>query len=74
MARIVLTLALTWLVVRGLDGKVSRAGLAACVVGLLLTWTLTDHSRTGVQAWLGVPAATVHLLAMALWLGGLARC
>jgi copper transport protein len=42
------------------------------VVGLLLTWTLTDHSRTGVQAWLGVPAATVHLLAMTLWLGGLA--
>jgi copper transport protein len=42
------------------------------VVGLLLTWTLTDHSRTGVQTWLGVPAASVHLLAMTLWLGGLA--
>ena len=42
------------------------------MLGLLLTWTLTDHSRTGVQTWLGVPAATVHLLAMALWLGGLA--
>jgi copper transport protein len=46
-------------------------GLGACVVGLLLTWTLTDHSRTGVQTWLGVPAASVHLLAMTLWLGGL---
>jgi copper transport protein len=47
-------------------------GAAACAVALLFTWTLTDHSRTGVQAWLGVPAATVHLLAMALWFGGLA--
>jgi len=47
-------------------------GAAACAVGLLLTWTLTDHSRTGVQVWLGIPAATVHLLAMTLWLGGLA--
>ena len=37
----------------------------------MLTWTLADHSRTGVQPWLGVPAASVHLLAMALWLGGL---
>ena len=46
--------------------------LGVCVVALALTWTLTDHSRTGVQAWLGVPAATVHLLAMALWFGGLA--
>jgi copper transport protein len=72
VARIVLALVLTWLIGRGLDGKVSRPGLAACVAGLLLTWTLTDHSRTGVQPWLGVPAATAHLLAMALWLGGLA--
>ena len=48
------------------------SGWARASLGLLLTWTLTDHSRTGVQAWLGVPAATVHLLAMALWFGGLA--
>ncbi|HWK29723.1 MAG TPA: copper resistance protein CopC [Solirubrobacter sp.] len=47
-------------------------GAAACALGLLVTWTLTDHSRTGVQTWLGVPAATVHLAAMALWFGGLA--
>jgi copper transport protein len=69
LARIMLTLVFTWSVARP---RVSRAGLAACAVGLALTWTLTDHSRTGVQAWLGVPAATVHLLAMALWFGGLA--
>jgi copper transport protein len=74
IARIVLTLVLTWLVGRALrpDGRVNRIGLAACVVGLALTWTLTDHSRTGVQVWLGIPAASAHLLAMSLWLGGLA--
>ncbi len=44
---------------------------AVCALGLILTWTLTDHSRTGVQTWLGVPVASVHLLAMALWFGGL---
>jgi copper transport protein len=46
-------------------------GAAVCAFALLLTWTLTDHSRTGVQTWLGVPVASVHLAAMALWFGGL---
>ncbi|MFU8876169.1 copper resistance protein CopC [Micromonospora sp. SL4-19] len=40
-------------------------------VALTLTWTLTDHAQTGVQTWLAVPATSLHLLAMALWLGGL---
>ncbi|MFJ8581043.1 copper resistance CopC/CopD family protein [Micromonospora sp. NPDC093277] len=40
-------------------------------VALTLTWTLTDHSQTGVQTWLAVPATSLHLLAMSLWLGGL---
>ena len=62
------------LVARALRRPSRGAAIAAgaCAVGILATWTLTDHSRTGVQTWLGVPAATVHLLAMALWLGGLA--
>ena len=74
IARILLALAFTFLVERALrpGGTVNRVGLAACVVGLVLTWTLTDHSRTGVQVWLGIPAASAHLLAMSLWLGGLA--
>jgi copper transport protein len=59
-----------WPVGRSAGGQTPL--IVACVVGLALTWTLTDHSRTGVQPWLGVPAATVHLLAMALWFGGLA--
>ena len=68
------------LLLAGLLGQILRegrsrgllVGAAVCVLAMLLTWTLTDHSRTGVQVWLGIPAATLHLLAMALWLGGLA--
>jgi copper transport protein len=40
-------------------------------VALMLTWTLADHAQTGEQTWLAVPATSLHLLAMALWLGGL---
>jgi copper transport protein len=74
LVRLLLTAAFALLVARALRrpsrGAMPAAG--ACVLGILATWTLTDHSRTGVQTWLGVPAATVHLLAMVLWLGGLA--
>ncbi|MFF4771592.1 copper resistance CopC/CopD family protein [Microtetraspora fusca] len=47
------------------------AAAAAGAVALTLTWTLADHAQTGVQTWLAVPATSLHLLAMALWLGGL---
>ncbi|GII51950.1 transport integral membrane protein [Planotetraspora thailandica] len=51
---------------------VGVAGLgAACAVALPFTWTLADHAQTGEQTWLAVPATSLHLLAMALWLGGL---
>jgi copper transport protein len=66
VARIVLAVAFLVLLLRGL-----RVPAALCGVALIFTWTLVDHSRTGVQTWLGVPAASVHLLAMALWFGGL---
>jgi len=66
VARIVLTLVFLVLLVRGL-----RLPAALCGVALIFTWTLVDHSRTGVQTWLGVPAASAHLLAMAIWFGGL---
>ncbi|MEV4808690.1 copper resistance CopC/CopD family protein [Micromonospora avicenniae] len=44
---------------------------AVGAIALPLTWTLTDHAQTGLQTWLAVPATSLHLLAMALWLGGL---
>ncbi|MDA0180467.1 copper resistance protein CopC/CopD [Solirubrobacter phytolaccae] len=66
VARLLLTAGFVVLVTRP---QVTAASV--CAVGLTLTWTLADHSRTGVQPWLGVPAASLHLLAMGLWLGGL---
>ncbi len=66
VARIVLAVAFAALLVRGW-----RIPAALCGVALVFTWTLVDHSRTGVQVWLGVPAASAHLLAMAIWFGGL---
>ncbi|MEU8263159.1 CopD family protein [Micromonospora sp. NPDC048999] len=80
VARLVIVLALGvvfGIAVRPSDGvgRVGRMVLSAVaavgVVGLMLTWTLADHAQTGVQTWLAVPAAGLHLLAMALWLGGL---
>jgi copper transport protein len=66
VARIVLALAFLVLLLRGW-----RIPAALCGLALIFTWTLVDHSRTGVQTWLGVPAASAHLLAMAIWFGGL---
>jgi copper transport protein len=75
MVRIALAVAFAMLVAlalrRGTRDPAIAVPAAACVFGLIATWTLTDHSRTGVQTWLGVPVASLHLLAMALWFGGL---
>jgi copper transport protein len=65
--RILLALAFLSLLLRRLPFPFA----VACAVALVFTWTLTDHSQTGVQTWLGVPVASVHLLAVALWFGGL---
>ncbi|MGN6753675.1 MAG: copper resistance CopC/CopD family protein [Intrasporangium sp.] len=54
--------------------RVARAWATAYAVlaaGLPLTWTLADHAQSGDQVAIAVPATTLHLLAMALWLGGL---
>ncbi len=74
LVRLALTAVFALLVARALRRPDRRLLIAAgaCVIGLIATWTLTDHSRTGVQTWLGVPAASAHLLAMTLWFGGLA--
>jgi copper transport protein len=75
VVRLLLGMLFAGLVGQALREGVSRGlvcGAGACAVALLFTWTLADHSRTGVQTWLGVPVASVHLLAMSLWLGGLA--
>jgi len=54
-----------------LVGRQQAKAAAVVAVALTFTWTLADHSRTGVQPWLGIPAASLHLLAMGVWFGGL---
>ncbi|MEU3858033.1 copper resistance protein CopC [Streptomyces sp. NPDC028722] len=51
------------------------AGLAAAAVlavALSLTWSASDHASAGIQVPAAIVSATLHLLAMAAWLGGLA--
>ncbi|MFE0804402.1 copper resistance CopC/CopD family protein [Streptomyces sp. NPDC058834] len=53
-----------------------RAPLAAAVgaalaVGLALTWAAAEHAAAGVQVPVAVTSAVLHLLATAVWLGGL---
>ncbi|MFF0725133.1 copper resistance CopC/CopD family protein [Streptomyces sp. NPDC004134] len=48
----------------GLGGGVVAVGLAA-------TWGMAEHASTGIQPWLAVPMTMLHLLAVAVWLGGL---
>jgi copper transport protein len=46
-------------------GTVVAAGIAA-------TWALSEHASTGVQPVVAMPVDVLHLLAVAVWLGGLA--
>ncbi|MFJ6380005.1 FixH family protein [Kitasatospora sp. NPDC092039] len=49
-------------------------GVAGLVLAVALsaTWVGADHASVGIQVWLALPLGILHLLAMALWLGGLA--
>ncbi|MEY9938068.1 copper resistance protein CopC [Streptacidiphilus sp. MAP5-3] len=45
---------------------------AVLAVAIALTWPLGDHASVGMQVPLAITSDTVHVLAMGLWLGGLA--
>lgn len=45
--------------------------VTALAVGLALTWAAAEHASAGVQVPLAMTSSVLHLLAMALWLGGL---
>ncbi|MFS8203247.1 copper resistance CopC/CopD family protein (plasmid) [Streptomyces sp. CWNU-52B] len=47
-----------------IGGFVVAAGLAA-------TWAMAEHASTGLQTGVAMPADVLHLLAVAVWLGGL---
>lgn len=49
-----------------------RAGLVLVTgAALAITWSLTNHSVTGAQIAVSLPVDAIHLVAMAVWLGGL---
>nr|WP_199566887.1 copper resistance protein CopC [Streptomyces triticagri] len=47
-------------------------GGAVVAIGLAATWALAEHASTGIQTALAMPVDVLHLLGVALWLGGLA--
>ncbi|MFD7706875.1 copper resistance CopC/CopD family protein [Streptomyces sp. NPDC059786] len=51
-------------------GVVVSGGLLA--VGLAGTWAAAEHASAGIQVPVAMTSAVLHLLAMAVWLGGLA--
>ncbi|WP_458244644.1 CopD family protein [Streptomyces sp. MAI_2237] len=45
--------------------------LTALAVALALTWAAAEHASAGIQVPLAMTSSVLHLLAMAVWLGGL---
>ncbi|MET7695578.1 copper resistance protein CopC [Streptomyces sp. NPDC005483] len=57
------------------ESGLSRAWQAAggaLAVGLALTWAAAEHASAGIQVPVAMTSAVLHVLAMAVWLGGLA--
>lgn len=46
-------------------------GGGVVAIGLATTWALAEHASTGLQTGIAMPVDVAHLLAVALWLGGL---
>ncbi|MFF3754811.1 copper resistance CopC/CopD family protein [Streptomyces sp. NPDC002018] len=47
------------------------AGGTVVAAGIAATWALSEHASTGIQTGLAMPVDVLHLLAVAVWLGGL---
>ncbi|WP_408052958.1 copper resistance CopC/CopD family protein [Streptomyces sp. HO565] len=52
-------------------GPLTTAAGAALAVGLALTWAAAEHAVAGPQVPVAVTSSVLHLLATAVWLGGL---
>ncbi|WP_085211465.1 copper resistance CopC/CopD family protein [Streptomyces sp. Amel2xC10] len=75
LARLVLLAAAAVLLLRQSRRETpSRAGLATgavLAVGLALTWAGAEHASAGIQVPAAMTSSVLHLLAMAVWMGGL---
>ncbi|WP_328353904.1 copper resistance protein CopC/CopD [Streptomyces sp. NBC_00445] len=49
----------------------ARVAGVLLAVGLAVTWAAAEHASAGLQVPVAIPVAVLHLLAMAVWLGGL---
>ncbi|MEU6353781.1 copper resistance protein CopC [Streptomyces sp. NPDC047072] len=76
LARLALLLVAALFVVRLLRRepltRAWRALGAVLAVGLALTWAAAEHASAGIQVPVAMTSAVLHVLAMAVWLGGLA--
>ncbi|MEU9207735.1 copper resistance protein CopC [Streptomyces sp. NPDC048415] len=54
-----------------LPGRRALGVSGALVLGLAATWAAAEHASAGIQVPVAVASAMLHLLAMAVWLGGL---
>ncbi|WEH16901.1 copper resistance protein CopC [Streptomyces sp. VNUA24] len=76
LARLVLLAAGALLLVRvrrrgNVWGRGALAGGALLSVGLAGTWAAAEHASAGIQVPVAMTSSVLHLLAMAVWLGGL---
>ncbi|MFE3033733.1 copper resistance CopC/CopD family protein [Streptomyces canus] len=78
LVRLALLLVAYFFVVRLLrlgEERLPRAWQAAggaLALGLALTWAAAEHASAGIQVPLAMTSAVLHVLAMSVWLGGLA--
>ncbi|MER6017496.1 copper resistance CopC/CopD family protein [Streptomyces anulatus] len=56
---------------RPASARLGAIGLLLAV-GIAATWVTTNHASEGIQVWISMPVTVLHILAMAVWLGGLA--
>ncbi|MET7937036.1 copper resistance protein CopC [Streptomyces sp. NPDC005322] len=47
-------------------------GGTVVAVGLAATWAMAEHASVGIQRQLAMPVDIIHLIAVGVWLGGLA--
>ncbi|MEU1407649.1 copper resistance protein CopC [Streptomyces sp. NPDC005728] len=57
---------------RRIPRRATLTTAAVLSLALSLTWAAAEHASAGLQVPLAIASATLHLLAMAAWLGGLA--
>lgn len=76
LARLALLVAVAAVVrkrrVEQVPGRPALVAGGALMAGLAATWAAAEHASAGIQVPVAMASAMLHLLAMAVWLGGLA--